>query len=95
MDIFREIVISPLQIFDIPDSLQHAAKTEISFLQPVKKEIIQRSKKIPDTTNNDSRSPNPKLEEKTDDPVFVPPRKTGHLLASVMQMIAIDNMYKY
>ena len=95
MDIFRGIVISHLQIFDIPDSLQQAEKTEISTIQPLKKEIIQRSKKIPDTSSNDSPRQAPKLNEKTDNPVVVPPRKSGHLLASVIQMIAIDNMYKY
>ena len=96
MDIFRGIVISHLQIFDIPDSLQQAAKTEISIIQPVKKKIIQRSKKIPDTSSNDSpRQALKKLDDKIDDPYVVPPRKSGHLLASVMQMIAIDNMYKY
>ena len=88
-------MISHLQIFDIPDSLQHAAKTEISFLQPVKKEIIQRSKKLHDTSINDSSRQGPKFDEKTNDPYVVPVRKSGHLLASVMQMIAIDNMYKY
>ena len=88
-------MICHLQVFDIPDSLQHAAKTEISIIQPVKKEIIQRSKKIPETSSNVSPRRDLKLDEKTEDPVVVPIRKSGHLLASVMQMIAIDNMYKY
>ena len=88
-------MICHLQIFDIPNSLQHAEKTEISIIQPVKKEIIQRSKKIPDTSSNDIPRQAPKLEDKTEDLVVVPIRKSGHLLASVMQMIAIDNMYKY
>ena len=61
----------------------------------MKKEIIQKSKKIPDTSSNDSSTKGLRFDEKTDDPYVVPPRKSGHLLASVMQMIAIDNMYKY
>ena len=88
-------MICHLQIFDIPNSLQQAAKPEISILQPVEKEIIQRSKKIPETSSNVSPRRDLKLDEKTEDPVVVPIRKSGHLLASVMQMIAIDNMYKY
>ena len=88
-------MISHLQIFDIPDSLQHAAKTEISIIHPLKKEIIQRSKSIPETSSNVSPRRDLKLDEKIEDPVVAPVRKSGHLLASVMQMIAIDNMYKY
>ena len=57
--------------------------------------MIKISRKIPDMPNDDIPSQDLKLDEKTDNHVVVPIRKTGHLLASVMQMIAIDNMYKY
>ena len=86
--------MSPLQILDIPESLQCEIKTETLILQPVKKEMIKIRQKISAMQSDDSSRHGLKLDEKTDNHVVVP-RKSGHLLASVMQMIAIDNMYKY
>ena len=87
--------MSHLQILDIPESLQCEIKTETLILQPVKKEMIKIRQKISDMQSDDSPRHGLKLDEKTDNHVVVPMRKSGHLLASVMQMIAIDNMYKY
>ena len=56
--------------------------------------MIKIRQKISDMQSDDSPRHGLKLAEKTDNHVVVP-RKSGHLLASVMQMIAIDNMYKY
>lgn len=88
-------MVSHLEILDIAESLQRAIKTETLILQPVKTEIIEISRKISDKPRDESPRQSLKLDEKTDNQVVVPIRKSGHLLASVMQMIAIDNMYKY
>ena len=95
MEYFREIVISHLQIIDIPDSLHQGEKTSPSVLQPVKKETIEKSQKISDKPRIYSSRNGPKLNDSIDNSVVSPTKKSGHLLASVMQMIAIDNMYKY
>ena len=94
---FREITICRLQIIDIFVSIKNASKSEISVIKPLTKEMVNKRQNKTDKPNDshfelNKRSDNP-AESKYDR--VVQKRTTGHLLTSVMQMIAIDNMFKY
>ena len=57
--------------------------------------MIEKRQNNSDKPKDYSSVKGPKLDERTDNSVVGPTKKSGRLLASVMQMIAIDNMYKY
>ena len=62
----------------------------------MKKETIEKRQNISDKPKDYSSVKGPKLDDRTDNfSVVGPTKKSGRLLASVMQIIAIDNMYKY
>ena len=81
---FREIVISHLQIIDIPDSLQQGEKTSPTVLQPVKKEMIEKRQNISDKPKDYSSVKGPKLDDRTDNfSVVGPTKKSGRLITCI------------
>ena len=95
---FREITICQLQIIDIAISIKNASKSEISVIKPLTKEMVNIKRQNKTDKPNESHF---ELNKRSDNPAetkydrVVQKRTTGHLLTSVMHMIAIDNMFKY